>query len=267
MKKIILFLAIQLLFSSPAMAYANCFLAKENNQIITQEGDCKSRHAPCSTFKIAISLMGYDDGFLIDETHPQLPFKEGYVDYIESWRQPQNPTSWLKNSCVWYSQLITQNLGMDKFKKYLQKFNYGNQDSSGDKGKNNGLTKSWLSSSLKISPIEQVAFLQKFLNNKLPVSATSNKMTKNILFIEDLPGGWKLYGKTGTGYGLNKDGSKNKAIQAGWFVGWIQKNNRNIVLANYMEEPDHKEYVVSKKARQGAKERLIKLIESSKNNL
>ncbi|WP_410526378.1 penicillin-binding transpeptidase domain-containing protein [Rickettsia rhipicephali] len=28
-----------------------------------QEGNCESRYAPCSTFKIAISLMGYDDGF------------------------------------------------------------------------------------------------------------------------------------------------------------------------------------------------------------
>ncbi|WP_410176393.1 penicillin-binding transpeptidase domain-containing protein [Rickettsia rhipicephali] len=25
--------------------------------------NCESRYAPCSTFKIAISLMGYDDGF------------------------------------------------------------------------------------------------------------------------------------------------------------------------------------------------------------
>ncbi len=40
----------------------------------------------CS-FNIAISLMGYNEGVLIDELHPTLPFKKGYVDYIEKWKQ------------------------------------------------------------------------------------------------------------------------------------------------------------------------------------
>ncbi|WP_343230978.1 hypothetical protein [Rickettsia peacockii] len=30
--------------------------------------------------------MGYDDGFLIDETHPKLPVKAGYADYLEVWK-------------------------------------------------------------------------------------------------------------------------------------------------------------------------------------
>ncbi|WP_373369869.1 penicillin-binding transpeptidase domain-containing protein, partial [Klebsiella aerogenes] len=47
--------------------------------------------------------------------------------------------------------------GDDKFitTDYLQqcqKFEYGNQDVSGDSGKHNGLTQSWLMSSLTISP-------------------------------------------------------------------------------------------------------------------
>ncbi|UZW38578.1 penicillin-binding transpeptidase domain-containing protein [Rickettsia conorii] len=88
-------------------------------KIIKQAGNCKSRYAPCSTFKIAVSLMGYDDGFLIDETHPKLPFKEGYADYLEVWKQPQTPKDWMKNSCVWYSQIITKELGIEKFRDYV----------------------------------------------------------------------------------------------------------------------------------------------------
>ncbi|GAA5252030.1 penicillin-binding transpeptidase domain-containing protein [Candidatus Rickettsia kedanie] len=56
---------------------------KENDKFIKRAGHCESRYAPCSTFKIAISLMGYDDEFLIDETHPKLPFKDGYADMLE----------------------------------------------------------------------------------------------------------------------------------------------------------------------------------------
>ncbi len=53
----------------------------------------------------------------------------------------------MKNSCLWYSRLITKELGYKKFHDYVTKFNYGNQDTLGDKGKNNGLTNAWLSRS------------------------------------------------------------------------------------------------------------------------
>lgn len=105
MKKIILYLTALISLTIPFITKADCFLVKENDKFIGQEGNCNSHSAPCSTFKIAISLMGYDDGFLIDETHPKLPFKEGYADYLEVWRQPQTPKDWMKNSCIWYSLL------------------------------------------------------------------------------------------------------------------------------------------------------------------
>jgi beta-lactamase class D len=57
MKNIILFLTLGLLLDSPSIADTKCFLIMENNQVTKKEGECKSRHSPCSTFKIAISLM------------------------------------------------------------------------------------------------------------------------------------------------------------------------------------------------------------------
>ena len=240
---------------------SKCFLAKEKDKIIKQEGDIKSRHSSCSTFKIAISLMGYNEGLLKDETHPELPFEEGYVDCLDFWKQPHNPITWMKNSCVWYSQFITTKLGIKKFKDYVAKFNYGNMDISGDKGKNNGLTNAWLSSSLQISPEEQVAFLQKLLDNKLPVSQHSHEMTKNILFVEELVSGWKLYGKRGGGYLLNQDGTRNLDRQIGSFVGWITKGNRTIIFAHYIEDQAKQESPGGKRAMEAAKERLIELIQ------
>jgi beta-lactamase class D len=197
--------------------------------------------------------MGFDDEFLIDETHPELPFKKGYADYVEFWKVPHNPQKWLKNSCVWYSQIITQKLGEKKFSAYVKKFNYGNGDVSGDLGKNNGLTESWLGSSLQISPQEQVEFLQKFLDGKFALSLKAQQMTKNILFVEDLPNGWKLYGKTGS-----CDSSDNGA-QNGWFVGWIQKEERKIIFANYLEDKKNLDYSGGKQAKQMAREKLIEL--------
>lgn len=47
---------------------------------LLKRGDCSRRVTPASTFKIAISLMGYDSGFLKDEHRPVLPYRAGYVD-------------------------------------------------------------------------------------------------------------------------------------------------------------------------------------------
>ena len=79
-----------------------------------------------------------------------------------------------------------------------------------------GLTNAWVSSSLQISPLEQVEFLHKIVKQQLPVSKKSYAYAKNIMYILEMAGGWKLYGKTGNGK-LKND------MQHGWFVGYIEK--------------------------------------------
>ena len=234
-KKSLIGLVLALLCGVSGFAENISFIAKEKDQSLQQEGDCTMRWSPCSTFKIALSLMGYNEGILQDETCPEWPFMGGYVSNLDAWKQTHNPYLWMKNSCVWYSQLLTQKLGMEKFKDYVTKFDYGNKDLSGDPGQDNGLTVSWLSSSLTISPAEQVAFIQKLLANQLPVTPRSIEMTKKILFIEPLAEGWVLYGKTGGGYHRDATGYKQLDLHQGWFVGWIEKQGRQIVFATHTD--------------------------------
>lgn len=248
MKKFILLLSFVFL-SLSASAQSHCFIATERGQVLQQEGDCVTRHAPCSTFKIAISLMGYNEGILIDTTHPVYPFKQGYPEYLPSWKQAQNPTTWIKNSCVWYSQLITQQMGMAVFQKYVTGFDYGNEDVSGDKGKNNGLTHAWLSSSLAISPQEQIDFLQKMLNGNLPVSDKSVQMTKQLLFMENIADGWKLYGKTGSGHIVNETDPSDESKPIGWFVGWLENGDRTIYFAQFLQQDKPSDVSLGLKAK------------------
>jgi len=190
---------------------------------------------------------------LTDETNPEFSFKAEYGEYPEIRQGLKNPTSWMKYSVVWYSQIITQKLGKKKFSSYIKKINYGNQNVSGDEGKNNGLTESWLGSSLQISPEEQVQFLQKLLDDKLPVSAKAHEITRNILFVEELPDNWKLYGKTGS------CDSKDKNKQTGWFVGWIQKEKHKIIFANYLEDEERLDYSGGKLAKEQVRKKLMEL--------
>lgn len=247
------------------ISYA-CFIAKENEKVLQIEGDCERRYSPMSTFKVPLSLMGFDSGILIDEINPIWHFKAGYVDWRDSWKKDQTPKSWMKESCVWYSQVLTKELGMEKFQDYVTKFDYGNKDLSGDKGQNNGLTNSWLSSSLQISSLEQVAFLQKMLDGKLPIKPHAIAMTRNILFVQELKDGWKLYGKTGMGSLINSDGTKNPDLYHGWFIGWIEKGDRRIIFSNHIEDDKKEEIFASLRAKSEVKERLMIIIDEIEGN-
>jgi beta-lactamase class D len=118
-----------------------------------------------------------------------------------------------------------------------------------------GLTDAWVSSSLKISPNEQTIFLQEVVDRKLPISRAAYDKTKTIMFIQEMAGGWKLYGKTGNGRQFDKDGNKTD-LQHGWFVGYIEKGSRRIVFASHMVDKEKQSTFASFRARNEA---LIKL--------
>jgi beta-lactamase class D len=209
-------------------------------KILLQQGDCETRVTPASTFKIAISLMGFDSGFLKDAHTPSLPFKPGYVDWGGAeWMKPTDPARWIHYSVVWYSQQVTQTLGAARFQKYADALDYGNRDLAGDPGKNNGLMRSWIGSSLKISPLEQVRFLGKLVDRKLPVSGHAVDVTEEITALDPLPIGWSLNGKTGAAFPKLADGSNDEAHGWGWFVGWVTKDGRTLTFARLIQD-DHK---------------------------
>jgi beta-lactamase class D len=222
--------------SSPAGAsdaITVCTIAADpvTGVVLRQDGSCDTRVTPASTFKIAISLMGFDAGILKDEHTPARPFVEGYADWIKAWRQTTDPSRWMAYSVVWYSRFVTKSLGHERFSRYVHQFAYGNEDVVGDPGKDDGLTSAWLASSLKISPREQVAFLRKIVTEKLPVSPHAYEKTKVILDLGVRGDGWRVHGKTGSAPSRDESGNFAPGKPWGWFVGWAKKENRTVVFA------------------------------------
>lgn len=203
----------------------------QTGEILVQKGDCAQRATAASTFKIAISLMGFDSGILTNAHHPVWSFKEGYPDWREVWRNDTDPQNWITHSVVWYSQQINIRLGTEKFRDYVTSFAYGNADISGDAGQDNGLTRAWLSSSLQISPLEQVDFISRMIRHTLPVSAHATEKAMGLFDIGPQPGGWHVFGKTGAGLSQNPNGSTIKGQPWGWFVGWAKRGARTVAFA------------------------------------
>lgn len=237
-------LALQPSLASQRMAQLSCttLMDAATGQRLLHDGQCDARATPASTFNIVVSLMGFDSGILVDEHTPVMPYKPGDTDWNESWRTETDPTSWLITSNVWFAQNVTRQLGEARVQRYIDGFGYGNRDISGDAGKHNGLTMSWIGSSLQISPDEQVDFLRKIVNRQLPLSAKAYQMTGRILPAQTLANGWTIHGKTGTASLVLPDGSDDKQRVYGWYVGWATKSARTIVFARMMLDHRQESY-------------------------
>ena len=85
-------------------------------------------------------------------------------------------------------------------------------------------------------------------------------MTRKLLYLEDIGGGWRLYGKTGSGHLHNSDGSRDLERPVGWFVGWINNGRRYVVFAHYIENETAQEAFPGIIARKEATERLSDFI-------
>lgn len=171
--------------------------------------------------------MAFNQGIINQKTVFKWNGEKGVIPEHE---KDHTAASWLKDSVVWVSQRLTPQLGYTRIKQYLDDFNYGNQDFSGDEGKSNGLTHAWLSSSLKISANEQLHFLNAMLTNKLTLTKKATQETIKNLYQGKLDNGADYYGKTGSG----RHG--HSQLRDGWFVGFIKQGNQQYVFVSNLTD-------------------------------
>ncbi|NHZ41141.1 class D beta-lactamase [Massilia aquatica] len=223
--------------NSAVLLSCTAMIDAASGQRLVHEGQCDERVTPASTFNIVVSLMGYDSGFLRDEHAPRLPFKAGYADWNDSWRASTDPSSWMRNSTVWYAQQVTAHLGTAQFQRYINRFDYGNRDVLSGAGDDNALTLPWISSTLVISPVEQLAFLRKVVKRELGLAPAAYDMTARITRLDNLVNGWEIHGKTGTSAPVTGGGPEDAKHEYGWFVGWASKGGRTVLFARLVLDP------------------------------
>jgi beta-lactamase class D len=192
---------------------------------------CTTRVAPQSTFKVPHALAALDAGAI---TESDTIAYDGHPVDFPSWRRSHTLATAMRYSVVWFFQEIARRLGADRERTYLERFDYGNRDSS------SGLTTFWLGRSLAISPIEQQQFLLKLYAGKLPVKTTAVDTVKRILvqpadqvvnalgehaFAAPWPDDAVVSAKTGSG--ATGDGR-----QVRWLIGHVQRGTRSWVFVS-----------------------------------
>ena len=199
------------------------------------EAMLKRRASPCSTFKIPNALVSLETGAIPDAD--TVVAWDGQERPISAWNADQSLRTGMKFSTVWFFQEMARRVGEPRMTEWVRKLGYGNMDTSG------GLDRFWLTSSLTISPEEQVAFLLKLHRDQLPFSARTLRIVKEIVTLGD-DGTTVFRGKTGTS-GRQPDGSA-----LGWFVGWVTHGADAWVFATRIESKGEANEARGPKARE-----------------
>jgi beta-lactamase class D len=190
-----------------------CFVLfdETGNTIIRYQPDlCDSGYIPASTFKIPHALIALEEGVIKDTS--QIIEWDGHQWPVVSWNKDQTLRTSMKYSCVWVYSGFTSSIGASTYHQYVEAFNYGNKDITGQPAR------FWLAGLLRISANQQVEFLRKLYHYELPVSERSIDIVKDIIVLEKTDT-WKLSGKTGGG--LLDD---NTYIM--WLVGYLEREGR-----------------------------------------
>ena len=193
---------------------------------------CGVRVSPQSTFKIPHALAALDSG-VIQDVDAMVKYDGRPADQ-PLWRRDHSLATAMRYSVVWFFQDIASRLGDARERDYLNRFDYGNRDTSG------GLTTFWLGRSLAISPEEQLQFLGKLFGNQLNVKPAAVATVKRILvqpsgavvnatgehaFARPWPSGTVVSAKTGAG--PTADGNTVR-----WLVGHVQRGSRSWIFVS-----------------------------------
>ncbi len=183
----------------------------------------KKGNLPASTFKIPNSIIALETGIIEDDS--TLIKWDGTTRSFKNWNQDLILRDAFHFSCVPCYQDIAKRIGEKRMNEYLSKFDYGNM-----KVDSSNIDVFWLEGDSKINQFQQIDFLIKFHQSKLPISETTQKIMGRMIVIDDSKN-YQLSGKTGW--------SIRNGINNGWFVGYIEKENNVYLFATNIEPRKH----------------------------
>jgi len=166
----------------------------------------RRRFFPCSTFKIANTLVGLETGVIPDEHFSQR--WDGVDRGRPEWNRDQDLASAMKFSVVWFYQEVARRIGRERMSRWVAKLGYGNRDISG------AIDGFWLLGPLAISPLEQVDFMRRLRAGELPVTAAHAALVLRLIELER-GDGWVFHGKTGQ--------CRQDRHSIGWLVGSVDR--------------------------------------------
>lgn len=172
---------------------------------------------PASTFKVPAALIALDLGIIRDPDRDVIPY-EGEPFFVESCNQDQTLATALQRSCVPVFSRLARMIGDERLASGLQALGFGNAAVT-------GTFPYWLRGDMRITPLEQIAFMDRLRTGTHPVSSQTQRRVAGMIEIER-QGGLVIRGKTGW---------STAGAGVGWLVGWAEKGSETRVFAVNIE--------------------------------
>jgi beta-lactamase class D len=192
-----------------------------NNQewILSDTLNSKTESLPASTFKIINLLIALEANTIKDEN--EIVKWVGKTDTAKYGYRPEiyhdmSVKEAFEASAGWVFIELAKKIGKEKYKKYLSACNYGNLN----------LTEKsddfWNFGNFAISPVNQVEFIRKLYENKLPFSTRTIEIVKRVMITEETDS-YRISAKTGW--------TRENNTNTGWWVGYLETNNNTYLFA------------------------------------
>lgn len=176
----------------------------------TDKQDAETATLPASTFKILHSLIALEykavqneDEIFEWDGEPKLHL--GNV--VNAWNRDTDLKGAYENSVIWFYEEVARKIGREAYKKILTESEYGNGNYSEPD------VDFWNYGEFAITPINQIDFLIKLYENRLPFSESTIETVKKLMISE----------KTDTFTFRDKTGwARRNGTDIGWWVGYAE---------------------------------------------
>lgn len=180
-----------------------------------------SGYLPASTFKIPNSIIGLESG-IVDTNYI---FRwNGESRRMKQWEQDMNLVTAFHLSCVPCYQELARKTGAARMRSMVEKIGYPGMDVHND-----NIDLFWLEGASRITPRQQVQFIQRLCNEEIPVSKEVLRIMKRVMDMGFI-NGYHLFAKTGWAI---RNGNNY-----GWFVGYMEKGDCTAYFATLVEPID-----------------------------
>lgn len=172
--------------------------------------ETKQETLPASTFKIINLLIALETKTISSEK--EIVKWVGRTDTLKYGYRPEiyhdmTISEAFEVSAGWVFVELAKKIGKENYKKYLTLCNYGNL---------NLIEKDddfWNFGAFAISPINQVEFLKRLYDEKLPFSKTNIGIVKKVM-ISEQKDDYTIRAKTGW--------TRDNGVNTGWWIGYLE---------------------------------------------
>jgi len=192
---------------------------KNHTWILSDTVATRKETLPASTFKIINLLIALETKTIASEN--DIVKWPGSTDTLKYDYRPNiyhdiTVKEAFEVSAGWAFIELAKKIGKDNYKKYLTLCHYGNINLSQTD------PDFWNFGAFGISPINQVEFLKKLYEEKLPFSKRNIEIVKKVMITEQ-NNDYTIHSKTGW--------TRENDINTGWWVGYIESKNGTYFFA------------------------------------